>query len=109
MADEEHLKKLNQGVLAWNAWRQEHPKIKIDLNGALLDGIDLRQADLSNAELIMACLNGADLRDTNLSRAILIGVHLHEANLRHADLSEADLSDAVLCKATLIQIGRAHV
>jgi len=103
MANEEHLQRLTKDVSAWNEWRQGHPKIKINLNGAPLDGLDLRHADLSNAELIMACLNGADLRDTNLSRAILIGVHLHEANLRHADLSEADLSDAVLCKATLIQ------
>ena len=103
MANEEHLEKLNQGVLAWNAWRQKHPKIKINLNNAPLEGIDLRKADLSDAEFIMTSLNGADLRDANLSRAILIGAHLHEANLRHADLSEADLSDAVLCRATLIQ------
>ena len=50
-----------------------------DLSGANLSGADLRDADL----------NGADLRDANLSGADLNGANLRFANLRDADLKDA--------------------
>jgi hypothetical protein len=102
MANEEQLKILLKGVQEWNAWRAEHPKTRINLNGAPLGGRDLRDADLSNAELIKACLNRADLRDTNLSRADLRGADLHKAKLQDANLSKARLWRADLSQATLI-------
>jgi uncharacterized protein YjbI with pentapeptide repeats len=121
MATPKHLKILKQGVDAWNAWRQKHPKIKINFQGADLSGADLRQAnlskvdlsgadlsdadlrgaDLSDATLIMAHLKKARLRDADLSRATLIGAHLKKACLRNADLSDADLRNATLILARL--------
>ncbi len=67
MADQRHLNKLNEGVKAWNHWREEHQEILPDLRktniyGASLTGIDLRRtnlncADLSNANLSEVRLN----------------------------------------------------
>ena len=31
MADEEHLKTLQQGVETWNEWREDHPDVIPDL------------------------------------------------------------------------------
>ena len=28
MADPEHLAKIEEGVEAWNAWREEHPEVR---------------------------------------------------------------------------------
>jgi len=34
MANPEHVKILNQGVDAWNRWREEHREVKVDLSEA---------------------------------------------------------------------------
>jgi len=91
MANEEHLKILNQGVEAWNEWREKNPAITPDLNKA-----NLIMADLSGANLNKAVLIGADLIMTNLS-----GANLILADLSGADLCEADLNKAVLIAADL--------
>ena len=77
-----------------------------NLRGADLSAADLRSADLSDANLSAADLRSADLSDANLSDADLHGANLrsadlHGANLRCADLSDANLSDANLRSADL--------
>jgi hypothetical protein len=82
-----------------------------DLSGAYLRGAYLRDADLSgaylrDADLSGAYLRGAYLRDADLSGAYLRGADLRgadlsDANLRGADLSGAGLSGADLSKANL--------
>ena len=42
MANEEHLKILEQGVEVWNKWLSENPNKRPDLSGADLSGADLR-------------------------------------------------------------------
>jgi uncharacterized protein YjbI with pentapeptide repeats len=109
MVNEEQLNILLQGVSVWNAWREKHPKIRVDLNGAHLDGAHLNGAhlsvaDLNGAHLDRAHLDGADLLGAHLSEAHLSGAHLRKANLivahlRGAHLSGADLRDARLSGA----------
>ena len=131
MTNPEHLEILEQGVEAWNKWRDENDEIipnlskadlsKADLFGADLFGANLREADLSGANLGAAYLHAANLREAyisgahlskahligaNLSKAHLFGAHLSGANLsgahlRGADLSAADLSEADLSGAKL--------
>jgi uncharacterized protein YjbI with pentapeptide repeats len=62
MANDDHTAQLMRGVPAWNAWRDENPDIRPDLNGA-----DLSQANLSEADLRGADLRGADLSGANLA------------------------------------------
>ena len=59
-------------------------------------GADLREADLSGADL-----SGADLSEANLSGADLYRADLREADLSEADLYRADLSEANLSGANL--------
>jgi Pentapeptide repeats (8 copies) len=123
MANAEHLKILQQGVDAWNAWTAKEPSIVPDLSEADLRGADLRRVNLIRAILIRANLSGAilgtntvtDLRGTHLETEHLTGVKfervqillraivatLRRANLSAANLSWADLSGAVLRKAIL--------
>jgi hypothetical protein len=86
MANQEQLRILQQGTERWNAWRKQHREIPIDLRGA----------DLSNANLI-----GADFNKANLGFANCTVADLNGADLSYADLSEADLNGAILCKANL--------
>ena len=71
-------------------------KNKVDLSGAYLSGAYLRSADLSGAYLSGADLSGADLSGAYLSGAYLSGAYLSGAYLRSADLSGAYLSGAYL-------------
>ena len=106
MADGEHLKIFNQGVAAWNRWRQKHRGLQPDLSGADLKRANFRYANLNDANLEHANLEGA-----NLGRAFLEGAELHgatqrgahffSADLRHADLRDADLREAQLWYAHL--------
>ncbi len=102
MANEEHLQILEQGVKAWNQWREENPEIRPDLIEANLPKADLEEANLSRADLSGANLNGVDLSGANLSKADLSGASLlEEVNLSMANLSEANLSGAYLSWAYL--------
>jgi Family of unknown function (DUF5758)/Pentapeptide repeats (8 copies) len=67
-----------------------------DLSYADLIGTNLRDADLRCASLLGANLRGANLRGANLSYANLRGANLRGANLRGANLSYATLRDADL-------------
>jgi hypothetical protein len=75
MADPVHLIKLKEGVEAWNKWRKDKPKIRLDLTGA-----DLTEANLTEVNLRKANLFGADLREANLRRADLAEANLEAAN-----------------------------
>jgi uncharacterized protein YjbI with pentapeptide repeats len=126
MADEEHREKLEEGVLAWNAWRHEHPEItpdlkeanlrekdltradlhgtrltQADLSWAILTGTDLRGTALMRADLIRTILSGADLSGAHLSEAVLNGADLHRAMLKGVDFRQAKFIDANLTRADL--------
>jgi uncharacterized protein YjbI with pentapeptide repeats len=131
MANSEHLELLEQGIEAWNQWREANPEEQPDLSNANLSKkdlskanfsrtnlseVNLSEADLSKAYLFEANLSKADLKKTNLigvdlSKAHLWGVdlkgtnlagtHLSEAYIRGADLSRANLTGANLRGACL--------
>ena len=97
----DHLKILEKGVDAWNAWRIKEfftpPAIGADFRKPDLNGADLRKRDLSEVNLSFT-----DLRRADLSGAILFRTNLNKANLRRANLSRANLSRAQLHEADLI-------
>jgi hypothetical protein len=96
MANEEHLARLQQGIEAWNRWREVNHDIELDLRGANLTGAELTTADLSGADLDGADLTGAHLIRANLDR----GARLAGANLTGADLEGACLEGACLVQTT---------
>jgi len=112
MANDEHVAILKKGVAAWNEWRDQDPKVRVDLTEAYLDRANLSEADLSKANLSKANLSKAllmeavlmrtDLSEANLSGASLSAAYLHKANLSEANLSGAYLIGAKLYDATLI-------
>lgn len=116
MADQQHLAILQQGIDAWNKWRQEHSEIRPDLSKANLkeadlEGINFAEANLARINLSYANLAGAILIEANLARANLREAYLNsafleKANLKGANLNEADLNDAHLTKANL---SKAHL
>lgn len=111
MANAAHLAILDQGVDAWNEWRDTHLGPKPDLRGADLTGrallrihfrdVDLREAILSQADLRGAGLGGAKLDKADLRGADLRGANLRGASLAGADLRGADLTEARLCETAL--------
>ena len=64
-----------------------------------LCGADLRNADLREANMFGANLSDATLIEANLSRAYLLDTDLSHANLRNADLRDADLRNANMYRA----------
>ena len=72
MANQDQLKLLQQGVSAWNTWRENKAPVRpvsrlTQPFGENLDGDTLEEADLSGADL-----KGANLKAANLNRANLI-------------------------------------
>jgi hypothetical protein len=107
MANPDHLRILQQGVNAWNAWRGREPSITPDLSGAnlrsfipwIFSGPNLSGADLSEAHLgnfSLTNLFGAFLSGAFLSGANLGGANLGGADLAYASLVEADITNADL-------------
>jgi uncharacterized protein YjbI with pentapeptide repeats len=130
VANEELVRRLKEGVEAWNTSRS-NLKVKADLldtalanlrrtpnlrptpnppNFGNLDRADLSDANLTRAHLgganlIFANLTGADLRLADLNDADLRGANLSRANLHHTHFRNADLSHAVLRDAFLRRVG----
>jgi len=78
MANKKHLARLQQGVTAWNQWRDEHREIQPDLSGANLVGANLQEANLVGANLQRAGLIRANLQEAHLDGAILCWASLAE-------------------------------
>jgi hypothetical protein len=64
MANEEHVKRLKQGVREWNEWRVADRPTPVDLSLA-----DLERANLIDADLRGAYLSGAKLTQEQLDEA----------------------------------------
>ena len=92
MANEEHLALLNKGVVIWNQWRKDNPKIRPNLTDANLCKRKLSGFDLSKTDLNGAHLDGTDLSGANLYKADLRGCWLNKTDLTGTDLREAVFS-----------------
>jgi uncharacterized protein YjbI with pentapeptide repeats len=110
-ADPNHVAELMKGVGAWNDWRRENPDIRPDLREADLSradlggtapyGANLIGADLEGANLAGATLRGASLSGAKLGAANLTGANLGWTNFSEADLGAAKLGGADFRKADL--------
>ena len=95
MADQQHLKRLKQGVRIWNQWRKEYPD----------EDVDLYEANLSRTNLSRATPYKATLSEADLSEADLHGANLNRTNLSRADLGGADFSGARVGRTKFIDLG----
>jgi hypothetical protein len=85
----------------WNEWRKENNQTEIFLEGADLYDAHLKDANLRRAHLEGVHLSGAHLEVVNLRRAYLEGVDLGEAHLNGAHLGGAHLEGAYIGEAHL--------
>jgi len=104
--------KLIEILSSHKLWLDMKPDGKrADLRDVVLEGIDLRYANLKGADMSRAKLKfvnlkganliGADLDDAELFGALLLHVNLIEANLIEANLIDAQLNGANLTRASL--------
>lgn len=107
MADEEQIKIIRQGPMAWNRWKEEQPHLGkanltwANLTWANLTGADLTRTDLTGAALSGADLTGANLTGADLTQANLTGTNLGKANLTEANLSWARISNTIFGNVNL--------
>jgi hypothetical protein len=59
--DEEQLKILRQGVVAWNKWRSSNPNVEVNLSRADLSGAHLIDTELCGATLTGSSVYGASV------------------------------------------------
>jgi TIR domain/Pentapeptide repeats (9 copies) len=104
MANPEHLQILQQGVKAWNAWREHNRDITPDLSEAHLVEAHLVEADLTDAYLRRVHFGDAYLLRTNFTRAKLITVNFNLANLTGADLSHVELYETIFSATNLTAV-----
>lgn len=116
MANSNHLKIINQGVVVWNKWRKDNPGIQPDLSGANFERTDLcvgpsvvldfstanlEAAKFTRAELERVNFSGSNLRKANFRQAGAIVAKYDKADLRSATFYDADLECAKFHEANL--------
>lgn len=94
VANEEHVRKLAEGVDAWNEWRRTSEGRVPDLAGAVFNGREFPGFDLSQAILKNTRFRNANLTGANLQHADARGAHFEGANLTSADLRMARIESA---------------
>lgn len=123
MANQYHIKVIEEGASRWNAWRRANPNEIPDLEefdftsmGALEDpydaylhGIDLRRANLKGTNLSGALLTSAQFDYAYLAGANLSGSMLNDARMTFSVLKCANLSNANLqgCNLSGVDLTRA--
>lgn len=100
MANPEHVALLQQGVAKWNAWRLKDPATQPDLCQASFRRKDLFRT-LSDGTRTPAPEGRADLQGANLFESLLIDADLTDGDLAGANLAQADLDGANLSQADL--------
>lgn len=113
MANEEHVKLLKRGVIAWNKWRENNPDAVPDLSRTKLRGIDLSNVNKIvrknrvthnipyKVNLSGANISAADLTFANLRIGSFVGANLNGSLLMGANFTMADLRDATFDGAYL--------
>jgi len=113
MANAEHKKIVEQGVVVWNKWRKENPGMIPNLNDIDLSGQDWSGADFTRTDFVKANLEGINLENAiltggktangvDIGRSYFDGANLKNANLKNANLRRANLIETDLSGATLI-------
>lgn len=78
---------------------------RLDLSDAMLQGVVIDGANLSNALLVRANLSGGWIRNSNLSGAILDGGKMHKTNFgAKANLQGSRLIGAILTEAEFYEV-----
>lgn len=95
---------LDEGVAAWNAWRQEQGRERYSMENRNLSGRDLTQVDFHDTNLRLSNLTDAILHQANMSdvhafQSLLNGADLSGAMLRRASITESELKGADLSQA----------
>lgn len=101
MADQQQLSLLGEKVSLWNKWQRRHSNMRPDFRNGDLRDAQLSFAQLPRADLHEAILSKASLCNANLRYVDLSEADLSYANLKHADLSHADLTNANLSFAQM--------
>jgi uncharacterized protein YjbI with pentapeptide repeats len=92
MANKKELTLLKKGIQTWNAWRAKHPGELVDLREADLVDAELRGVDLRNSRLESADLTSARLNQARLCSATLTNAHVFGAEFTNADLRDCEMS-----------------
>lgn len=106
MANPNHLKILEQGVEAWNKWREENPKVRPELSGQSLEGLFLREVNFSEMKISKMNFYKTDLgkaifENSELRECNFIGANLNGSNFRCSILSESNFGLAGMSGAYL--------
>lgn len=104
MANDEHRKALNEGVVHWNAWRRADRRARPDLSG-----LDLRKRSLRDLDLRNVNLSGSDLRDVTFRRSDLSGANLCDSKLNRAFFSGTKVRHTRFARARLYETVFANV
>ncbi|UKP01381.1 pentapeptide repeat-containing protein [Nostoc sp. UHCC 0870] len=117
-AKKEYLRLSQQGIEAWNKWREKHHELLPDLRnvdlaganlaGANLSGVNLSRANLAEANLTDADLRGANLTDTNLTRSQALNTNFTQALLTGVCIQDWHINNAtnlegVICSYIYLQ------
>jgi uncharacterized protein YjbI with pentapeptide repeats len=116
MANPEQVELLKTGFESWNKWRDENPKVLIDLSEANLSEANLVSCNLKNANLSRANLFRAKFLDDPTRASIMIegfdgktsrwlrdGSTFENSDLSDANLSEVNASGYDFRKAKLVK------
>jgi hypothetical protein len=114
MANPKHVAKLKEGPEAWNKWRatrQVKPDLSgVKLNGELLDGYDLTEADLSGSRLENISFRFMRCTLASFERAFLRKVVFRDAMMDQCNFGEAVIHDTTFdgCEMEKINFGDSH-
>ncbi len=102
MADKSHLDILEQGVEAWNSWREQNhfsirPDLsKTDLSESFLSGADLSGANLTRSVLVETILERTTLTDCRIYGISAWNVHLEGAKQWSLNISDPEEPDVMV-------------
>lgn len=96
-----HYEIVANGAVAIDEWRERNPYMRLWLPLSTLRGTDLRDSNLSGADLTQSDLRSCNLQGSNLGGAILSQAIFQGASLYKSNLTGANLVGAVFVNTNL--------
>lgn len=92
MANEEHLKILNQGAKVWNRWREDNPKMFPNISGANLENLNLEGIKLDSVDISNTLINRCDLSYASFNNVIVFNATFRKTQLIATDFNKSNFS-----------------
>jgi len=101
MTNSDHIKLVESGPIKFPEWRKQNPKIRLELEGEVLNKLFLTECNLTPANLYATWIGYSHFNRVRMVNIDFQGGQLYASSLFNCNLSKVRMAYSVLCWSLL--------